>query len=74
MLDALRLLKDVEGIATIKLTGMDVIRHRLVGAIIDRFEADDAKRAEEAEAKKPNAPPVNCARRSGDSPSPFIED
>ena len=76
LLDALRLLKDVEGIATIKLTGMDVIRHRLVGAIIDRFEADDAKRAEEAEAKKEAkraARELREAQRQA-SPNPFIED
>jgi len=76
LLDALRLLKDVEGIATIKLTGMDVIRHRLVGAIIDRFEADDAKRAEEAEAKKEAkraARELREAQRHASS-NPFIED
>jgi phosphate starvation-inducible PhoH-like protein len=76
LLDALRLLKDVEGIATIRLTGLDVIRHRLVGAIIDRFEADDAKRAEEAEAKKEAkraAREMREAQRSGSS-NPFIED
>ena len=76
LLDALRLLKDVEGIATIKLTGMDVIRHRLVGAIIDRFEADDAKRAEEAEAKKEAkraARELREAQRHASS-TPFIED
>ncbi|MGB1943670.1 MAG: PhoH family protein, partial [Flavobacteriales bacterium] len=76
LLDALRLLKDVEGIATIKLTGMDVIRHRLVGAIIDRFEADDAKRAEEAEAKKEAkraARELREAQRQASS-TPLIED
>jgi hypothetical protein len=31
---------------------VDIIRHRLVGAIIDRFDADDARRAEESEARK----------------------
>ena len=76
LLDALRLLKDVEGIATIKLTGMDVIRHRLVGTIIDRFEADDAKRNEEAEARKEAkraARELREAQRHASS-NPFIED
>ena len=52
LLDALRILDDVSGISIIRLTGVDVIRHRLVSAIIDRFDADVAKRAE---AKKDNA-------------------
>ena len=52
LIDALRLLEDVEGISTIRLTGVDVIRHRLVGAIIDRFDQDDARRAEADAAKK----------------------
>ena len=55
---------------------MDVIRHRLVGAIIDRFEADDAKRAEEAEAKKEAkraARELREAQRQASS-NPFIED
>jgi phosphate starvation-inducible PhoH-like protein len=76
LIDALRLLEDVEGIATIKLTGLDVIRHRLVGAIIDRFEADDAKRAEEAEAKKEAKHAdreLREAQRHAPS-NPFIED
>jgi phosphate starvation-inducible PhoH-like protein len=52
LIDALRLLEDVEGISTIRLTGMDIIRHRLVSSIVDRFDADDARRAEEAEARR----------------------
>ena len=52
LLDAIRLLDDVEGISTIRLTGMDIIRHRLVSSIVDRFDADDAKRQEEAEARR----------------------
>ena len=52
LIASLNLLGDVAGIATIRLTGVDIIRHRLVGAIIDRFDADDARRAEESEARK----------------------
>ena len=42
----------MEGISTVRLTGMDIIRHRLVSSIVDRFDADDAKRAEEADARR----------------------
>lgn len=37
---SIRLLKKVEGIDIIELTNVDVIRHRLVKAIIDKYEGD----------------------------------
>ena len=52
LLDALRILSDVEGIATVRLTGVDIIRHRLVSSIVDRFDVDDAQRAKAAEERK----------------------
>lgn len=39
LLQALRLLKDVEGVSIIELAKEDVIRHRLVRSIIDRYDA-----------------------------------
>lgn len=39
LLQALRLLKNVEGISIIELDTTDVIRHKLVKAIIERYEA-----------------------------------
>ena len=41
---AVRLLKKTEGIDIIELTTVDVIRHRLVKAIIERYEADTIKK------------------------------
>jgi phosphate starvation-inducible PhoH-like protein len=55
LLDSLRILHDVSGIAIVKLTGVDVIRHRLVSAVIDRFDADDERRKAEREARKNKA-------------------
>ena len=52
LLHALRLLEDVEGIATVRLTGVDIIRHRLVSSIVDRFDADDSRRTAEKEARR----------------------
>ena len=69
LLDALRLLEDVEGIATVRLTGMDIIRHRLVSSIVDRFDAEDARRAEEAEARR-EAKRAERAARSEESKTP----
>ena len=64
LLDALRILDDVEGISTIRLTGMDIIRHRLVTSIVDRFDADDTKRAEEAEMRRQAKQAVRESRHS----------
>ncbi len=69
LLDALRLLEDVEGIGTVRLTGMDIIRHRLVSSIVDRFDADDAQRSEEAEARR-EAKRAERAARSEESKTP----
>lgn len=41
---SIRLLKKVEGIDIIELTNVDVIRHRLVKAIIDKYEGDHIKK------------------------------
>ena len=42
---SIRLLKKVEGIDIIELTNVDVIRHRLVKAIIDKYEGDHIKKS-----------------------------
>jgi phosphate starvation-inducible PhoH-like protein len=70
LLDALRILKDVEGISTVRLTGMDIIRHRLVSSIVDRFDVDDAKRAEEAEARREAKKAAREARLSSPPKNP----
>jgi phosphate starvation-inducible PhoH-like protein len=41
---AVRLLKKTDGIDIIELTTVDVIRHRLVKAIIEKYEADSIKK------------------------------
>lgn len=41
---AIRLLKKVEGIDIVELTNVDVIRHRLVRTIIDKYEGDHIKK------------------------------
>jgi phosphate starvation-inducible protein PhoH and related proteins len=43
LLQVLNLLKDIEGIKTISLTGHDVVRHELVQKIIRAYEKMDAK-------------------------------
>jgi phosphate starvation-inducible PhoH-like protein len=43
---AVRLLKKTEGIDIIELTTVDVIRHRLVKAIIEKYESDTIKKTD----------------------------
>lgn len=40
LLQALRLLKDVEGVAIVELAKEDVIRHKLVRSIIERYDSN----------------------------------
>jgi len=39
--ESLKVLKDVKGIGVVKLSGKDVMRHRLVKAIIEAYERDE---------------------------------
>ncbi|MBT6175204.1 MAG: PhoH family protein, partial [Flavobacteriales bacterium] len=43
LVHALEILKDVEGISTVRLTGVDVMRHRLVRAVITAFGKEQNK-------------------------------
>ena len=40
LVHVLKILKEVDGISTVRLTGVDVMRHRLVRAVITAFEND----------------------------------
>ncbi len=42
--EALRILKDVKGIGIVNLSGKDVIRHKLVKAIIEAYEKNQAEK------------------------------
>jgi phosphate starvation-inducible PhoH-like protein len=44
LVQALNLLKGLEGIASVRLTAEDVVRHRLVKEIIKAYEIDSEKR------------------------------
>lgn len=44
LLQAIRLLKNTEGIDFVELTNVDVIRHRLVKAIIEKYEGDSIRK------------------------------
>ncbi len=39
--EALKVLKDIKGIGVVKLSGKDVMRHKLVKAIIEAYEKDE---------------------------------
>ncbi|GGZ35987.1 phosphate starvation protein PhoH [Echinicola pacifica] len=42
--EALRILKDVKGIGQVQLSGKDVIRHKLVKAIIEAYDQEDVEK------------------------------
>ena len=54
---ARRFLSKIEGLSFIELDGSDVIRHRLVKAVIEAFEkADDVKNKDTQESQNPKQP------------------
>ena len=52
LIRAIQLLDDKPGIAIIRLTGVDIIRHKLVTMIIDAFDKDEEERQEARERNK----------------------
>ena len=50
--EAMRVLESVEDIAICKLTGADVVRHRLVQSIIKAYEEDEGKRNRKREDRR----------------------
>ena len=58
---AMKVLEGIDDIAICKLTGADVVRHRLVQKIIEAYEVYDKKTPAPAEEKK--QPPRNYRRR-----------
>lgn len=50
--EAMRVLKDVEGIAQCQLTDRDVVRHELVQRIVRAYEKYEQKKQLRAEQKK----------------------
>ena len=48
---AMELFSDIDGIAIVKLTADDVVRHRLVKEIINAYSRDDERRKQQREAK-----------------------
>lgn len=53
LIKAINILKDVEGIAVVKLDERDVIRHRLVRKIIQAFDKAESKNKKETPNKEP---------------------
>jgi phosphate starvation-inducible PhoH-like protein len=44
LIDAMRVLRGVDGVGLVEFNSVDVIRHPMVAAIIDAYEADDRRR------------------------------
>jgi phosphate starvation-inducible protein PhoH and related proteins len=52
LIKATRILKNIQGIAHIELTGSDVVRHRLVRAVIKAYDAEQAREEQLEEQRK----------------------
>jgi phosphate starvation-inducible PhoH-like protein len=52
LIKATRILKNIQGIAYIELTGSDVVRHRLVREVIKAYDKDQAREDELEEQRK----------------------
>jgi phosphate starvation-inducible PhoH-like protein len=50
--EAMRVLKNVEGVAICRLTGSDVVRHVMVQRIIAAYEEDEKRRSRKADGEK----------------------
>ena len=60
--EAMRVLRDIDDIAICRLTGADVVRHELVQKIIEAYERDEKRRAEDTKNAKPG---LKTFRRKG---------
>lgn len=67
LIQASRILQDIEGIAFIELDNSDVVRHRLVTRIIDAYDKEGQRRKEEREARQ--AERENIEHREESSPT-----
>jgi phosphate starvation-inducible PhoH-like protein len=52
LIQAMNILKGVNGIGRIEFNKKDIVRHKLVKRIVDAYEKHDARRAAEREEKK----------------------
>jgi phosphate starvation-inducible PhoH-like protein len=53
MMDAMQILKDIEGIRFCEFTDRDVVRHPLVQEVVRAYDVAQARREAEQAAKKP---------------------
>ena len=51
--EAMRVLQGIDDIAICRLTGADVVRHELVQKIIEAYEKDEERRAEDSKGARP---------------------
>ena len=63
---AIGILNAVPGVEVCRLTGEDVVRHDLVGRIIERYDADAAR-----QMKRPPTPPAEAVEAEGEATLDF---
>lgn len=68
LIEALRILQGVEGIAFVLLDKTDIVRHRLVSRIVSAYEKE-AQRRKELGTERTDAKPGNACAKSGIEPA-----
>ena len=71
LIEAMRILKDVEGIAFIETDKRDIVRHRLVTRIVEAYERQAAKARSASSEEKSQAPAsaTDSASRNTENPT-----
>ncbi|GAA1460571.1 PhoH family protein [Nocardiopsis exhalans] len=62
------ILRDIDDIAFCRLTSEDVVRHKLVGQIVDAYGRHDAAQSNQANGDRGRPGPRKGRRRGGDTP------
>lgn len=66
LIEAIRILKDVEGIAFIEMNKKDIVRHKLVTKIVEAYEKDTAKKGAALPGEQPKASETAAASPAAD--------
>ncbi len=70
LIEAQRILQDIEGIAFIEMNKKDIIRHKLVTRIVEAYNRDDERRKKLREAKDAEAAPTSAKEDAHPSTPP----
>lgn len=68
LLDAKHRLRGIKGVAQVRLSGEDIVRHRLVQSIVEAYESSPRQVGESAVSGPPPGPPPTARSQQSDQP------